>query len=80
MIKLMTPKNIVIVFISSKYGMILSNIVEVGQSANLTWFDPKAEWVYAKSHSRSKNSNLFQKKLIGKVLGIFVKSNFFSNT
>ena len=57
-----------------------SNIVEVGQSANLTWFDPKAEWVYAKSHSRSKNSNLFQKKLIGKVLGTFVKSNFFSNT
>lgn len=55
------------------------SILEIGAPADITWFNPTQEWNYDLTHSPSKNTSLLQSKLKGKVLGIFTKSQFYSN-
>jgi len=47
-------------------------MISEGQKANLTFFDPSQKWIYEESSSRSKsrNSPLFGKQLVGKIYGI----------
>jgi dihydroorotase len=44
----------------------------VGETANLTLFDPGADWTYSLQNlqSKSKNSPFLNKTLKGRVLGI----------
>jgi dihydroorotase len=44
--------------------------VEEGATANLTFFDPNAEWVFGKSYSKSKNTPFLGQTLRGKVRGV----------
>ncbi len=46
--------------------------LKVGEAADLTVFDPDAEWVYAEKtmRSKSKNSPFLGQKLKGKVIGV----------
>ncbi|MFN8349784.1 MAG: dihydroorotase [Spirosomataceae bacterium] len=43
-------------------------VISEGAEANLTIFDPNLEWVYAETHSKSKNSPFFGTSLKGKAL------------
>ena len=44
--------------------------VAEGAIANLTFFDPNAEWVFGKSYSKSKNTPFLGQTLRGKVRGV----------
>lgn len=52
-----------------------------GEKAELTLFDPTLEWVFTEKDIRSKSRNtpFINKKLTGKVLGIFNNSQFHKN-
>lgn len=53
-------------------------IIQAGNTCDLTWFHPEMEWTYKAEDikSISKNSPLIGKKLKGKVLGTMVKNKF----
>jgi dihydroorotase len=53
--------------------------LEKGKLANLTIFDPTAEWTFTEKgiQSKSKNSPFIGKNLIGKVIGVINKGRFF---
>lgn len=44
--------------------------VAEGSAANLTFFDPHAEWVFGKTYSKSKNTPFLGQTLRGKVRGV----------
>lgn len=44
--------------------------VSVGEEANLTFFNPDAEWTFDKSYSKSKNTPFLGTTLTGKILGV----------
>jgi dihydroorotase len=44
--------------------------VQEGSVANLTFFDPHAEWVFGKTYSKSKNTPFLGQTLRGKVRGV----------
>ncbi len=50
--------------------------VAPGQPANLTFFEPDAEWVFSKTYSRSKNTPFLNQPLKGKVRGIANQGEF----
>ena len=54
------------------------DIIEVGSTANLTFFDPDKEYKFELKniHSTSKNSVFLDHELKGKVLGIFSKGKY----
>ncbi|TAE30843.1 MAG: dihydroorotase [Cytophagales bacterium] len=52
--------------------------VAEGQPATLTLFDPAAEWTFAKTASRSKNSPFLGQTLTGKVLGTLRAGHLYS--
>ena len=57
-------------------------VIEEGQAANITIFDPEAEWTFTHNHiqSRSKNTPFVGKKFKGKVVGVLNKGlNHFNN-
>ena len=53
-------------------------VIKEGTQANLTVFDPEAEWVYAEKDilSKSKNSPFIGKQLKGKAIAIINKKQF----
>lgn len=55
--------------------------IGIGEKAELTLFDPKQEWTLTEKdiHSKSKNTPFINKKLTGKVLGIYNNSQFYKN-
>jgi dihydroorotase len=55
--------------------------IEVGAVANLTIFDPEKCWVFSEKdiRSKSKNTPLVGRTLIGKVLGVFTKGKWHQN-
>jgi dihydroorotase len=55
--------------------------LEIGESANLTVFNPIRKWIptEAKTRSRSRNSPFYGKELIGSVFGTVHKNQFFRN-
>lgn len=55
---------------------------KVGEPANLTIFNPKQKWTYQGSSikSKSKNSPLFGKKLVGKVIAIVNNNRLIVNS
>jgi len=56
-------------------------LLKEGEQANITLFDPSAQWVVAKEDilSRSKNTPFIGQKLKGKVLGIINKNQIMLN-
>lgn len=55
--------------------------IAIGEKAELTLFDPEQEWVFTEKdiRSKSKNTPFLNKKLTGKVLGIFNNSQLHTN-
>jgi dihydroorotase len=53
--------------------------IEVGKKANLVIFDTKTKWVYRKEaiRSKSKNSPLIGKELVGKILKVLLGDRYF---
>jgi dihydroorotase len=51
--------------------------IEIGETANLTIFDPSITWEYNRlsNHSKSNNSSLFEKPIKGKALAV-IKGGF----
>lgn len=47
--------------------------IAIGEVANLTAFDPTTKWTFEESFSKSKNTPLLGKELMGKVLAVFNK-------
>ena len=47
--------------------------INEGEEANFTLFNPSEEWIFYKSENKSKSANtpLFEKKLIGRVVAVF---------
>jgi dihydroorotase len=58
------------------------NTIQVNQTANLTFFNPKTEWVFTKENifSKSKNSAFLGQKMSGKVYGIYNKQQLILNS
>jgi dihydroorotase len=56
-------------------------VIKEGEKANITFFDPKAEWTFEEKHirSKSKNTPFTGKKMKGKVLGIYNKEKLSLN-
>ncbi len=54
--------------------------IEEGSDAELSWYDPNAEWTYTqdKIKSMSKNSPVINQRLRSKVLGVYNKNSFYS--
>jgi dihydroorotase len=44
--------------------------ISEGELANLTFFEPEAEWIFNKSYSKSKNTPFLGQQLKGKVSGV----------
>lgn len=57
------------------------NTIKIGETANLTLFDPNAEYKFDESHinSTSKNSIFLNKKMKGKVYGIYANEQLILN-
>ena len=55
--------------------------IEVGETANLTFFNTDEEWVFDRKNirSKSKNSPYLDQKLTGRAVGIFNKGQLFLN-
>lgn len=45
--------------------------IEEGAAANLTFFEPEAEWTFDKTYSKSKNTPFLGQRLKGTVRGVF---------
>ena len=57
------------------------NSIEVGQTADITFFNPETEYTFKKEHiySTSKNSAFLEKELKGKAYGIFANNQLIIN-
>ncbi|MEM7101963.1 MAG: dihydroorotase [Bacteroidota bacterium] len=55
--------------------------IEEGEPANLSFFDPKATWIFSKADisSKSSNSPFIGQKFSGKVIGVYNRSRLFLN-
>lgn len=76
--------NTIIDAISANPRKILKQLetkIAEGEKANLTLFNPDAEWVFEKKHIQSKSSNtpLLGKKFTGKVVGIINNKQSYFN-
>jgi dihydroorotase len=58
------------------------NTIQVNQTANVTFFNPKTDWVFTKENifSKSKNSAFLGQKMSGKVYGIYNKQQLILNS
>lgn len=54
-------------------------VIEKGSAANLTVFDPDAEWTYSSIRSLSRNTPALGLTLKGKVMGVMNKGQFILN-
>lgn len=54
-------------------------VIEKGNAANLTVFDPDAEWTYSSIRSLSRNTPVVGLTLKGKVMGVVNKGQFTAN-
>ena len=56
-------------------------VIDKGQVANLTLFDPTRKWHYDKSSnlSKSENSPFFGQEVTGKVVAVFNNGQFIEN-
>lgn len=59
-----------------------NSLIDEGEIANLTFFNPNGNWTFGKEHilSKSKNSAFIGTKMKGKVYGIFNKGKLIVNT
>jgi len=53
--------------------------IDIGQKAAITLFDPRREWTFSTTRSRSKNSPFLGKTFVGKVWGIINKDQLILN-
>ena len=80
LLKIFSVKTSVRVLLSGRSRFNLpEEVIDEGNTANLTFFDPEAEYTFQLSdiHSTSKNSLFLGEQLKGRVLGIFSKGEFF---
>ncbi|HLV43170.1 MAG TPA: dihydroorotase [Brumimicrobium sp.] len=63
-------------------GMSMNSIIEEGNTADLTIFDPSIEWTFddTTNLSKSKNSPFYGRKLKGKAIGIIKNKTITLNT
>lgn len=79
LLKIFSLKTVIRVLLSGRSRFNLSeDVIDQGNPANLTFFDPELEYTFglANIHSTSKNSLFVGQELKGKVLGIFSKGQF----
>ena len=77
--KVLPLKTVIKMLLAGRWRFDLpEDIIEVGSTANLTFFDPDQEYKFELKniHSTSKNSVFLDHELKGKVLGIFSKGKY----
>src|SRR5690606_18918103 len=77
--KVLPLKTVIKMLLTGRWRFDLpEDIIEVGSTANLTFFDPDQEYKFELKniHSTSKNSVFLDHELKGKVLGIFSKGKY----
>ncbi|HET8754328.1 MAG TPA: dihydroorotase [Salinimicrobium sp.] len=79
LLKIFSVKTTINMLLAGKYRFDLpEDIIDIGNTANLTFFDPETEYTFGMENilSTSKNSVFLGQELQGKVFGIFSKGKF----